>query len=62
VIGVMDAPKHLDDDEEYFLDEVRGTKHKRKLDVLNKTHCSRDELDAVLNDWSFDDECRGDEC
>jgi hypothetical protein len=59
----MDAPKHIEDDEdEYVLDEVRGTRTKKKLDVLNKCVVSRDELDAVLNDWSFDDECRGDEC
>jgi hypothetical protein len=51
-----------DDEDEYVLDEVRGTRTKKKLDVLNKCVVSRDELDAVLNDWSFDDECRGDEC
>ena len=51
-----------DDEDDYVLDEVRGTRTKKKLDVLNKCVVSRDELDAVLNDWSFDDECRGDEC
>jgi hypothetical protein len=40
----------MDDvDDEFVLDEVKGTKLKKKMALLNKEKLSREELDDLLN-------------
>lgn len=48
LIVFMDADLLIDDDE-FVLDEVKGTRSKRKMAVLNKEKLSRAEMDDLLN-------------
>ena len=38
----------LDDDEEYLLDSVKGSRVKRKLAVLNKLKVTKNDLDTLF--------------
>lgn len=45
----MDADLLIDDDDEFVLDEVKGSRLRRKMAILNKEKLSAGELDDLLN-------------
>lgn len=45
-----------EDDDEYILDSVKGTKVKRRMDVLNKSKLSKEELFELLGEDGDNDD------
>lgn len=46
----------LDDDDEYILDEVKGSRLKKKLAILNKNKLEKREMDELFLPEDFKDD------